>query len=338
MEIRPLEENDIPSASAFLTRGFEPESAGLFSEDFLRWKYVDPRGGGDTLRSLIALREGHVTGHIGLCPTFFEGAFPDRVPAGGLMDWLATHGEGPVGLALLMKAYRSAPVLYTIGGTAQSRRVFESTGFSIVSQIPEFCKPLSPYWYGSGPLWRKAARATKNFGRSIRYRTLPPAHDMEVRTTPGFEDDSARIVESYKRHASLTFRGPEVLNHFLRCPEGTFSGCLLSEDGQLVGHTLLNVVLRSNIRIARIVDCVLSSCDSELWAAAVYHIVAHIRNVFDCDLVTCLASVPWFTEGLSRNGFYVQKHMPFYLRDPKSKVPLDAPFHLSQLDVDCAYL
>src|SRR4051794_31773157 len=110
-EIRPLRPDDLPELSRFLLDGFHaPSDADFAAPDVLGWKYLDPIGGVDAPRSFVASEGGRIVGHVGICPTVFEGM---GLPSGGIttlhmVDWLGSRAHRAVGSALMRHAHQEA--------------------------------------------------------------------------------------------------------------------------------------------------------------------------------------------------------------------------------------
>ena len=122
-EIRPLEPDDLEDLSRFLTEGFHTApDADFAAPEVLRWKYLEPTGEGEDRgpRSYLARDEaGAVIGHVGICPTAFEGAV---IPGGSvatlhMIDWLGSPGHRSVGASLMRKAHEAAPTQFGLGGS-----------------------------------------------------------------------------------------------------------------------------------------------------------------------------------------------------------------------------
>ena len=127
-EIRPLEPGDLEDLSRFLTEGFHAApDADFAAPEVLRWKYLEPTGEGEDRgpRSYLARDEaGTVIGHVGICPTAFEGAV---IPGGSvatlhMIDWLGSPGHRSVGASLMRKRTRPPPPSSGSGGATREGR------------------------------------------------------------------------------------------------------------------------------------------------------------------------------------------------------------------------
>src|SRR5437763_10796874 len=104
-ESAPLCPEGLPGLGRFLAAGFRAEAGAEFAApDVLRWKYLEPRWGGDAgSRSYVAREGGQIVGHVGFCPTAFriiEGPGRAReVATLHLTDWLGSEGHPGVGSA-----------------------------------------------------------------------------------------------------------------------------------------------------------------------------------------------------------------------------------------------
>lgn len=341
-EIRPLEPGDLPELSRFLAEGFGASADAEFAApDVLRWKYLDPIGGESPARSFVACAGGRIVGHVGVCPTVFEGPGLPRegVSTLHMIDWLGSRDHRSVGTALMRQAHRGAATQYVLVANERARRVTGGAGYVPVAEVPVFRKVLRPgyRWNESGHgsagrllrVARDAARAGLNPGRRPRIA-------VELREAAEFGPEVARIVADTRARAVLTSRCPGRLNHALAYPRPGISGHWIVAGGAVRGFALVNVVAHGPVRAGKLVECLVEGGDAALWHAAAAALVRHLR-ARGADLAVAFGSTPWMALALRQCGFDPVHRLEFTLRDRDGRIPRDAPFHLSPFEADHAY-
>jgi hypothetical protein len=349
LEIRPLRPDDLTDLSRFLAEGFgAPAGADFAAPDVLRWKYLDPiaidvgGGGGEAPRSFVACEGGgRIVGHVGACPTAFEG--PGLPPRGvstlHMIDWLGSREHRSVGTALMRQAQRGAETQYVLVANERARRVTRGAGYEPVAEVPVFRKVLRAGYRwkvpGHGPagrllrVARDAARMATNPGRSPRVA-------VELRRVSGFGPEAARILDDFRTRAVLTGRCPGRLNHALLFPRPGMSGWLILAEGDPRGFALLNVAGQGPVRAGKVVECLVEGQDAGLWHAAVSALAAELARQ-GADLAVAFGGTPWMALALRQSGFAESHRLEFTLRDRRGLIPRGAPFHLSPFEADSAY-
>jgi hypothetical protein len=343
-EIEPLRPDDIPELSRFLTAGFHTApDADFAAPDVLRWKYFDPRGGGDVPRSYVAREGGRIIGHLGVC----TGSFLGRAVPGGevstlhMIDWLSAQRGSSIGAHLMMRAHRQTQTQtqYGLGGSTAGRSVGGGGGYSLVDTVPVFQKVVRPTYRLRAPQEGRAqalAGWARDWVRTVRNRGRAPRARVELRAVRAFGPEVEPILDAYQAHAVFTNRRPELLNHLLRYPRGGITGWLLVRDGAVRGFALLSMVRRGVVRIGKLTDCVLDDLDPAAWHAAVHALTGELRAQ-SADVVQGFASTAWMARALQECGFIEAHRLEFRLRDRSRLLPPGATFHLTPLEADYAY-
>ncbi|WP_020467120.1 GNAT family N-acetyltransferase [Singulisphaera acidiphila] len=342
-EIRPLRPDDLQELSRFLIEGFHaPSDAAFAAPDVLGWKSLEPIHDGDEIpRSFIASEEGRIVGHVGLCPTAFEGL---SLPPGGIttlhmVDWLGSRVHRALGSALMRHAHQKAKTQYVLVANERARRVTGGAGYTPTAEVTVFQKVLriGYRWRvpGLGPgarllrVGRDAARKVLNPGRS-------PQIAVELRQVREFGPEVGPILDDWQARAILTSRSPERLNHALHYPRPGMSGWLILVGEQPQGFALLNVVAQGTVRTGKLVECLVQGDDSALQHAATTALTEELRRQ-GADLAIGFASTPWTTEALRLSGFTPAHRLEFTLRDRERLIPPGIPIHLSPFEADYAY-
>ncbi|SIO33154.1 hypothetical protein SAMN05444166_3844 [Singulisphaera sp. GP187] len=342
-EIRPLRPDDLHELSRFLIDGFHaPDDADFAAPDVLGWKYLDPIRGGDAApRSFVACAEGRIVGHVGLCPTVFEGV---GLPPGGIatlhmVDWLGSRSHRSVGSALMRHAHQGVKTQYVLVANERARRVTGSAGYASMAEVTVFQRVLRVGYRwrapGLGPgarllrVGRDAVRKLLNPGRSPRVA-------VELRRVGEFGPEIDPILDDWRARVILTSRAPERLNHALRYPRPGMTGWLLVAEGETRGFALLNVNRQGTVRAGKLVECLVQGEDSALRHAAVTALTEELGRQ-GADLAVGFASTPWIADALRLSGFTPAHHLEFTLRDREGLIPNGVPIHLSSFEADYAY-
>lgn len=344
-EIRALQADDLADLSRFLIDGFHaPSDADFAALDVLRWKYLDPIGGDlDAPRSFVATEPegGRIVGHVGVCPTVFEGL---GLPPGGIrtlhmVDWLGSRAHRAVGSALMRQAHQGAATQYVLVANERARRVTGGAGYAPAAEVAVFQKVLRAGYRwrvpGLGPAAR-LLRVGKDSVRMVMHPGRTPRIAVELRRVPEFGPEVDLILDDWRGRAILTGRSPERLNHALRYPRPGMTGWLVVVGGEIRGFALLNVVRQGAIRAGKLVECLVAGDDGDLRHAAVAALTAELRRQ-GADLAVGFASAPWTADSLRLSGFAPAHRLEFTLRDREGLIPRAGPFHLSPFEADYAY-
>jgi hypothetical protein len=347
-EIRALGPDDLEDLRRFLTEGFHTApDADFAAPEVLRWKYLEPGGGGEYPgpRSYLARDEaGNIIGHVGICATAFEGA---AIPGGSvrtlhMIDWLGSPGHRAVGASLMRKAHEAAPTQFGLGGSDAGRAVIKRGGYEPREPVAVYQRVIRPaHWLrvsGPGPAER-ATRLARDLARNLVAPARRASLTIELGRVEAFDAAIEPIVEEAKAHTILTRRDPGRLNHLLRLPRQAMSGWhLLGPRERLCGFALLNLVPQQGgrVRLGKIVDCVLEGTDVEPWHAAAFALLRELERQ-GADVAQAFASTPWMAEGLRRAGFVSRFALEFNLRDRQGLIPRGVPLHLMPIEADYAY-
>ncbi len=238
----------------------------------------------------------------------------------------------------MRRGFSLAQTQYAIGGSQVAVEISRRAGFGRVGQLNGFHKILNPMYRLKSQDLRplgKYLRVATDIGRSlIHYRR--PAKRVEAQNVDTFGPEILSILRQCESKVGYTDRGPELLNYYLKCPAGDFSGWLLKSDDKTIGFAVLNCLQHGRIHESRIVDCFLSCPDPPLWRSAISAILQKMPRRI--DFVSCLSSTPWMRQALERNGFFPTSSAPLAFRDQDSSLPSGVEYHLSYLEADLGYL
>ncbi len=159
---------------------------------------------------------------------------------------------------------------------------------------------------------------------------------VALREVREFGAEVAPILDAYRGRAVFVDRGPDLLNHLLRCPRGEISGWRIELGGRVAGFGLLSMVGQGKARVGKVVDCILDEDDPDAWHAAIVAL-SRVLGRQGADVAVGFGSTPWLAAALREAGFVSRHRLEFRLRDRDRRLPADAPFHLTPLEADYAY-
>lgn len=344
-QIAPLQRDDIPELSRFLSSGFGvPANSFFLSPDVLAWKYFDGPSGpsGNLVRSLIARSGGKIVGHVGICFRQLivsgDGAAP--IPTMHAVDWLGSTSHPGFGALLLLEAFASSKTQFAVGGTTQAQSLFSRLGLERKSKVTLFRRvfaPLDRLHRTDQSFVRKWAGTAKDILSFSRARSQPVPQRVELRPVPGFTEEIDCLLQRCPLRMVTCQRDHLLLNYLLRYPLSGFSGWTIHAAERTIGFALLKITPQGEARLGKIVDCWLDTEDQSYWQAAVAALIDRLR-VLSAGDVTCYAINPKLHEALLRNGFTKSGERIIYIRDKQQLLPRDLPFALSEFDADGAIL
>jgi len=342
--IRQTTLDDLVALRHFLVGGFGlPPDVECFSDEVLRWKYFDPFARRSGPCSYIAWTEGQIVGHIGILLRSFQirGDVPATVPTLHFIDWLAARDHPSAGLRLMLQGFRSAPTQYAVGGSPDGEKMAQVVGYTCRAEFPTMTRVLRPSFrlrqHGTDRL-RQMAQAVRDLGRCLTNPGRTPRLAVLLRPVKRFGSEVNAILAGGPSPLVFTSRSSELFNYYLQYPGGTMSGWMLEGHQGPLGVALLNVVREGKIRRGNIVECFLNAPDVDPWHAAIVALTQQL-HAQHADIATCYASTPWILEACRHAGFRSSRALQkFYLRDRDRHLPEQAPFHLTHLEGDHAYL
>ncbi len=344
--IEPLREEWIPALSEFLRAHFcsPSEYCDFADPEVLRWKFLESRGPWKTPRCLVVREENSIVADVGICTTEFT-TCPSgeiHVPAVHMTDWLTSAQGASFGAPLMLRAFSLAPVQYACGCTPAAARVLLRAGYQEISQISLYHRVLSrantAVWtaiHGRQTALRQSAYLAFDLAQSFVPSRI--STDMVAIQVPEFGNEVSTLLVNSAYSVTMTSRSPELLNYYCRYPKKNISGWLLKRSNQVVGFALVALIQKPKFRHGRIVECFLNSGETNAWAETIAALHAKLAQMKP-DLISCYASNQTIRSALEANGYFRRGKIPFYLRDPKNLVPRSAPFHLSYLEADLAYI
>jgi hypothetical protein len=331
------------------------------------WKYRldDPAAGARAFYHTAAT--GEVGGFIGLLPTTLH----TRDAAAGaawFVDWATGAGEGSVGagVALLRHAERRTPILLTLVGSPDTRRILPRLRWRSTDRPGAWVLRLSARALAaSGPVERRPwLRAAAPLARLYFRARRPPAAPYALREVDRFPREYDAVWEERRAEfAPLMDRSSAALNFMCAdYPGGGYRRFLIVEGERAVGHLVLRedtadgggadadgvreltpggapggpATARPALARGRIVDA--------LWVRGrpgmAEWLVRSACWAFQragIDYIECTASVPDLEAALAACRFSRRRPVPIWYHRVPDGVPGPETWFITYLDCDRAY-
>jgi hypothetical protein len=227
-------------------------------------------------------------------------------------------------------------VLLAINGTPEALRILRKLGYRVAGHLLSFVRVIRPWrQFRTDPFprgWKAPLRLARN---ALWSRVPPPPAPVNWTCSPirAFDSSHNPLLEAPFGFPS-TYRNAELMNYWLHCPGAAMSAFLLSDTRGLRGWFVLSRVAG----VIRIADLRIHSSDPQHWQAA-YALAtrAALSSSLGCELVAA-ASHPLAAQALRRSSFRFHHADPILLLDPKGSLLGQAPFEVSLIESDAAYL
>lgn len=341
-EIAPTAPEDLDALGRFLADGFGTRPDAPFARaEVLRWKYF-PEEAPPFPLSFVAKADGRIVGHVGAAPARFRDAASEiDVPALHMIDWLRDPAFPSLGVALMRKIHAQADVQFAVYGSAVARRVMRGSGYRPIQEIPLHRLVLRPFAHirlqPGFKGWAKSMRDLLTVSSSQRIRTATDT--FAFKDTECFDDRAATIQSRarFEGNPLFTARDPARLNHLLRCPAARMIGGWIVQGAETVGWAILGLLERDGIRFGKVVDAFLQTNDPEAWAGSVRILTDRLRAE-GVEVIDAFHGAPWASEAFRRCGYRAIDRLDFLMRDREGRLPTGAPYHLTPIEADYAYL
>jgi hypothetical protein len=313
------------------------ENAPALDPNFQQWKYWGPHPLIDVSRSHILKEQGSVVAHgcvwpIQLCAP--SGSFK----AFHLIDWAARRDIPGAGMQVLRQCCCGMAAMFSIGGSAMTRKILPAFGFKPYNHMTFLHRPLRPLQRAlreSPADWKMPARVLHNLYMHLYpSRTLPEGWHV----SPA---ELGQIPESLWPTASagvaVSQRSSQLLTHVMTCPAIRRSACgLLSRGTNPAAAYLLLVQVRNQVRLA---DYGPSDLDEETSRILGLGAQALALSLFpDATAVIAATSELPTRYGFLRSGFRLIGEEPIKVLKLDKSLSSIASFRLTLLDWDALCL
>ena len=219
------------------------ETAAALRAEFLNWKYWDPHPLASEPRSFVLTAGSALAAHAGAWPVLLEGNHP-TAHAIHLIDWIASQRIPGAGVKVLSFAQAKADAVFSIGGSAMTRKMLPLMRFQPVNMIWFLQRALRPF----GAVLRDSPRDWKMPARLLRgllqYATPRDRLGAAWSTQQvSVQQIPAGLFPKAEMGEAVAARTAEYLAYISRCPlfrqTRTY---LLVRDGEPVAYFLLAAV------------------------------------------------------------------------------------------------
>ena len=321
---RPTTAVDRPQLVELLASAFEsPPQSSLLVPAVMAWKYWEARGDWSEPRSYVLEREGVLSAHVGLWPVQFNG-----IRGVQMIDWAAAQKSPGAGISLLQRLTRMFDFVYSIGGSAITRKLLPAYGFLEVAQTWIAARPLRPLRQAlihQSRNWKLPARAARNWWWS----KVPP-------TAPAAGWSIEAIEPSQVSAAGSEFfpRTSGFFEYFLRCPAAPSRLYGLRSAGRPEGHVLLSLVRGQ----ARISGVWLREAAEANWHAAFLMAQCAARGIPGACEIAAKGSQGASGSAAAHAGLKMLGTAPVFLLSKQKRFAPPADFQFQLIDDDGAFL
>lgn len=317
---------------AFHATGSEP-SLGSAQ---MQWKYEEQSAepNGWTCRNFILEQDGRILSHAGVWPVrmIFQ---QQQYPGAHLIDWAAVNDAPGAGVSLLQKIGREEKIIYGLGGSEMTRKIFPSFGFRpLGAPLGYYARPLRPLrqivTHPQGVHWKAPARFLRNAfwsksaGISLENWSAAAADPRENSAWPS----------SYG-NAAVFHRDAPGFEYLRRCPVIRTRFYMVRKADSLAGYFLLVFVPGQ----ARIADAWIQDGGPQSWQKLFALAEAEARKDPKIAELTTIAGLSAARDALSACGFQQIKEEQLMVYDPQRLLPSTiAQVHFQLVDNDACYL
>lgn len=331
----PGDRNNITSLlSAALGIG---ENAPEVDQRFQQWKYWGPHPLIGVSRSHILKEQGAIVAHGGVWP--IELCTPSGYfKAFHLIDWAAKRDSPGAGMQVLRQCCCGMAAMFSIGGTAMTKKILPAFGFKSynhMSFLQRPLRPLQPALRESPADWKAPARVLRNLYRYLYpSRTLPQGWHVS-RTELGQIPES--LWPSASAGMAASQRSSQLISHVMSCPAIRRSACgLLSRGANPAAAYFLLVQVRDQVRLA---DYGPTDLDEETSRILGLGAQALALSLFPdaIAMIAATSELPTLS-GFFRSGFSLNYEEPIRVLKLDPSLGSIDRFRLTLLDSDALYL
>lgn len=220
---------------------------------------------------------------------------------------------------------------YLLGGSEDGRAASMACGLSARGAFPVMRRELRAWPGAAAASGRSLARAMRRAMRRITSRPRRSSVGVSLRQVAAFDGESKWVMDRVEGSMAFIERSAALLNYALRYPAATTFGYTLHVGERLCGIALLRIIPQDDQRLGRIVDCLVSDRDVDLWHGSLLALSEALRE-HGADTATFYASLPWSAEAAARAGFRSERLQPVFIRE--APFPAALPLYVSQLEAD----
>ncbi len=324
----PLDERELIE---FLAKAFfVPLESPFLRSELIRWKYWDLREDYSEPRSYVVESDGQMVAHAGIWPVLFRMG-TQMIRGAHMIDWASDRSAAGVGTIVAKRIMQLFDFVYTVGGSADARRVLPALGFRSIKPVWSAARPLRP----GRQMLRHQQRGWKTPARFIRnmvWSLLPRRVESQ-----GWSLGPANLVDTSDEPAALgpdgcLGRSPAFFRYLQRCPSARVEVLQLNKDGQDEGRVAISYLSNQ----ARIAGIWLHRSSAEALLAA-YRLAEGASRSADMALeVTANGSTEKRAKAAATAGLRIRGYRPAYVFSRQLAVG-ESTFDFQAADNDGAF-
>ncbi|MEI9811632.1 MAG: hypothetical protein WDO18_02675 [Acidobacteriota bacterium] len=300
---------------------------------FQQWKYWGPHPLLSGSRSHILKQEADIVAHGGVWP--IQLCAPSAsFKAFHLIDWAAKPDVPGAGMQVLRQCSAEMAAVFSIGGSAMTRKILPAFGFKPYNEMTFLSTPLralQPAWRESPKDWKMPARLLRNLYWYLHpSRTLPEGWRVS-QVDPG--DIPESLWPTSSAGVAVSQRSSQLLSHVMTCPTIRRSACaLLGRVDNPASAYFLLVQVGDQVRLADYGPSDLDEETSRILGLAAQSLA---RSSFpDATAVVAATSESSTRSGFLRSGFRLDREEKIkVLKLDKALRSIDR-FRLTLIDSD----
>lgn len=307
-----------------------------FQPGVMAWKYFLPHPAWSEPRSFLLQKDQEIVGHGGVWPIRL-GLGSDGIEAIHLVDWAASSSVLGAGVHVLRSMSQMAPVMVTIGGSVDTRKILPKLGYRSGGALRRFVRVVRPFLQlrtRTRQDWKAPVRFLRN-SRDL-FTPIPgfPAH-WTVERLAQFGEEMEPVLHAPSPLGEISpVRTVAGLNHMLACPAAEFSGFAVRDHSVAIGYFILAKVGHQ----ARIVELKINASDPDQWrriCAAAARTAAE-----DPDVAELVAGTSSQTVGNTweRLGFHPRRQDPILYLDREKRLSPGTTLNLNLIDGDVCFM
>lgn len=312
------------------------ERAPAVDPEFQNWKYWQPHPLEEGSRGRVLFDAGKLVAHGARWPIRLRGAMGE-LAAFHLIDWAAERGSGGAGMEVMRLCSEGAAAVFSIGGSAMTRKIVPIFGFRPQNRIAFLERPLHPFrpaWDESRRDWKMPARLVRNLVYFLRLGR-PLASDWGV-SAGSPEEIPEELFPVPVAGEVVSVRNAALLRHIMSCPGIGRWRCYFLWRGSVVKAYFLLAQVGAKVRM---VDYGPSGLDETTGRAVGMAALRMARSEFPGSAAIVIATTEFQMEsGFARAGYRVSRTETIKVLKLNAALKPVNRYRLTLLDWDAACL
>jgi hypothetical protein len=336
LQLRSVPESGRERVAAFLGRIFKARGDAVFLQPAqLHWKYWQPRQDWPESRSYVYETEGgDIAAHACVWPfalRTMQGIRRGTHP----IDWAADAKVPGAGILLLHEIREMRDLSCCIGGTEVAQRVVAGSGFSRVSEVRHFVRPLRPLrnmLTHQRRDWKLPARFARNLAWKLDGKAAIPAGWSCTRVEPEEIPDS--LLPAPEPGLAVASRSAALFRYMLSCPVASHQMWMASYQQTPRGYFMLSFPPGQ----ARLADAWVTGQSPDAWRAIFTLASSAARENASVAEIVIATSLQEAATGAEAAGFRPCREIAIMLFDPHKYLAESPRIHVQMIENDTSFL